>query len=141
MPYFDIECILTFENIEQDIKTIYFNIYEHMTDYDFLEQIFDNYYDEQLNDLNDLVKISCCILDYDGTSGEYEFIKHLTAINGKYFFNPDVNTDVYTQSLYNFKRNYVYNRKHTNINNINEEYNNEYYDEYDDDYEYKQIKN
>ena len=116
-----LECIFTYYNRNQDIGSVDFTLNDNMTENDFLLNIFDLFFhsDDDLNQLDDLNKISCCLYNYDGKKDTI-FMRNFLRNNGKYLFDKDD-----PNIISHIKNNYVSNRKKL-INMDNQTQNNEH---------------
>lgn len=80
---YEIQCIFTYDkNKEQDMASFEITIDETTTDKSFLKEIFESMFDDDVDGLLKLVKISCCI--YDFNNSENEWYKSYLEKNGKY---------------------------------------------------------
>jgi hypothetical protein len=95
------QIIASFEQLDQDIFDIVLTKDFYENEEKFVRIIL-NCIDE--TSIKELVKISVC--QYTKTS-----LQWLRDSNGKYFFNIDVNKDMKTKKWYNFKNNYLENKK------------------------------
>jgi len=95
----DYEIICTFTNREQLVLYIFSN--ENTNESEFIKKIFKKLY---INEVKQLVKLSCCQIHFGRHS---KLLKFIEKNNGKYYFNTDDNDFSHTKYWNNFRNEYI----------------------------------